>query len=217
MPTFGGPAIDHEAVAQAFTLALCRKHFFDFGNEGFDLGERRRDQFSRHVAFVREIDARLDQCRGLDDLGAPVAGAIAEQALQLTQCLSALTVGVGGDEVVQTFGLGEIELAVLERTAGEFAGLRRPDLVEGGERGKQCGQHGAPAMDVKFRDVLASRAGGMRKPKHHRIVNRLPAGVAEQSASGDARRGHLAGQRGQDGTSLRSGHANDGDRAWRPA
>jgi hypothetical protein len=121
------------------------------------------------------------------------------------------------DEIVETFGLGEIELAVLERAAGEFPGLRRPDLVEGGERGKQRGQHGAPAVDVKFHNVLAGRAGRMRKPKHHRIIDRLPAGVAEQSAGGDARRGRLAGQRGQDGTGLWSGHANDGDRARRPA
>ena len=61
---------------------------------------------------------------------APVARAIAEQAFQLTQRLAALPVGVGVDEIVETFGLGEIELAVLERAAGEFAGLRRPDLVE---------------------------------------------------------------------------------------
>ena len=50
---------------------------------------------------------------------------IAEQALQLTQRLAALPIGVGVNEIVETFGLGEIELAVLEGAAGEFAGLGR--------------------------------------------------------------------------------------------
>ena len=30
-------------------------------------------------------------------------------------------------------------------------------------------------MDVKFRDIFAGCAGRPRKPKHHRIVDRLPA------------------------------------------
>ena len=41
-------------------------------------------------------------------------------------------------------------------------------------------QHRAAAMDVKFGDVLAGRAGRPRKPQHHRIVDRLPAAVAQQ-------------------------------------
>ena len=37
----------------------------------------------------------------------------------MPQCLTALTIGVGMNQIVETFGFGEIELAVLERTAGE--------------------------------------------------------------------------------------------------
>ena len=54
---------------------------------------------------------------GLDDLRAPVARTVAEQTFQLTQRLAALAVGVGVDEIVETFGFGEIELAV-SRTRG---------------------------------------------------------------------------------------------------
>ena len=121
---------DHQPVAQPFTSPLCRKHFFDFRKQRFDLRQRRRDQFGRHVAFVGEIDPGFDQRRGLDDLRAPVARAVAEQALQLTQRLAALPVGVGMDQIVETFGLGEIELAVLERAAGEFAGLGGAHIFE---------------------------------------------------------------------------------------
>jgi len=37
----------------------------------------------------------------------------------------ALPVGVGMDEVVQTFGFRQVELAILECTAGEFAWFSR--------------------------------------------------------------------------------------------
>ena len=63
--------------------------------------------------------------RRLDDPRPPVARLVAEQAFQLTQRLAALPIGVGMNEIVETFGFGEIELAVLERAAGEFAGLGR--------------------------------------------------------------------------------------------
>ena len=56
---------------------------------------------------------------------APVARLVAEQTLQLTQRLAALPVGVGVNQIVETFGLGQIELAVLERAAGELARLGR--------------------------------------------------------------------------------------------
>ena len=47
---------------------------------------------------------------------------VAEQAFQLAQRLAALPVGVGVNEIVEAFGLGQIELAVLERAAGKLAG-----------------------------------------------------------------------------------------------
>ena len=53
---------------------------------------------------------------------------VAEQAFQLPQRLAALPVGVGMDEIVEAFGLGQIELAVLERAPGEFAGLGRAQI-----------------------------------------------------------------------------------------
>ena len=37
-------------------------------------------------------------------------------------------------------------------------------------------------MDMKFRDVLAGRAGRPWKPQHHRIVDRLPLGDPASSA-----------------------------------
>ena len=94
------------------------------------MAQRRRDQLAGHVAFVGEIDAGFDQGRRFDDLRAPVARLVAKHTLQLPQCLAALPVGVGMNQIVETFGLGEIELAILERAAGKLARLGGAHILE---------------------------------------------------------------------------------------
>ena len=106
-------------------MSLCRKDFCNFVVQRFDRFYGRRPQFRGHIAFIGKIDAGLDQRRRLDDALAPVACAIAEQALQLPQRLAALAIRVGVNEIVEALGLGEIELAVLERAARELARLSR--------------------------------------------------------------------------------------------
>ena len=44
LPTFGDRYRDHQAVAQPFTLSLCRKDFFNFLQQRFDFCDRRRNQ-----------------------------------------------------------------------------------------------------------------------------------------------------------------------------
>jgi hypothetical protein len=75
---------DHQTLAQPFTSALCRQHFLDLSEQCLDFRKRRRDQFRRHAGFVGEIDAGFNQCRGFNDLRAPVARFVAEQTFQLT-------------------------------------------------------------------------------------------------------------------------------------
>ena len=55
---------------------------------------------------------------------APCVRARAEQSLHLPQRLAPLHFRLGVDEIGDAFGGGQIELAVLERAPGEFAGLR---------------------------------------------------------------------------------------------
>ncbi len=104
--------------------------------------------------------------------------------MQLPQRLAALPIGVGVDEIVEAFGFGEIELAVLEGAAGEFAGLGGAHILERRQRGEQRGQHRAAAMDVEFGDVFAGGAGGARKPEHHGIVDRPLAWSGQQGPRG---------------------------------
>ena len=64
----------------------------------------------------------------------PVARMVAEQAFELTQRLAPLAIGVGVNEIVEAFGFGEIELAVLQGTARELAGLGRTQIFYSRER-----------------------------------------------------------------------------------
>ena len=116
---------DDETIAKPLAPPLPRQDFLDLGQQRFDLRQRRRDQFRRHVALVRKINSGFDQGRRFDDPRAPIARSVAKQSLQLAQRLAPLPIGVGMDEIVETFGLGQIELAVLESAPGKFAGLGR--------------------------------------------------------------------------------------------
>ena len=91
------------------------------------------------------------------------------------------------------------------------------NIFESGQRREQSRQHRASAMDVKFRDVFAGRAGRTRKPQHHRIVDRPLADIPKQRAGGHSRRRQFAGQRRHDLSGLRTRDAHHGNRARRPA
>jgi hypothetical protein len=130
------------------------------------------DQFRGHVAFIGEIDASLNQRRRLDNLRTPVTNSVSEHTFQVTQCLAALPVRFGTNQIIKTLGFGEIQLAILERAAGKLPGLGGAYILESRERREQRRQHSTASMDVKFRDILSGRARGSREPKDHRIVDR---------------------------------------------
>ena len=188
---------NNKSIAQAFALALRSKDFFDLAQQRPDLRQRRRDQFGRDIALVGKIDAGFDQRGSLDDPRAPIARSVAEHALQLTQRLAALPVGVGMDQIVEAFGFGEIELAVFESAAGKFARLGRPHIFKSRQRREQRSEHRASAMNMKLGDVFAGRAGRSRKPQHHRVIDRPLAYIVQQRAGGRPRRRHFSGERGQ--------------------
>jgi hypothetical protein len=142
---------------------------------------------------------------------------VAEQSLELAQRLTALTVGVGVDEIVEAFGFGEVELAVFERAPGKFAGLGGANMVEPRQRREQRGQHRPAAMDVKLGDILAGRTGRARKPQHHCIVDRLLADIPKQDPGRHPRGRDLAAKGGQHRAGLRTRDPHHGDGARRPA
>ena len=205
---------DHQPLAQPLTLALPGKDVLDFTEQRCDLGNRRRDQLRRHIALVGEINSGFDQGAGFDDLPPPISRPIAEHTLQLAQRLAALPIGVGTNQIVETFGLGEIELAILERAAGELARLRRAHILDCRERREQRCDHGAPAMDVKLGDVFPGRARWLRKPQHDRIVDRLLTSVVQQRPRRPPWDGNFAREQCERAACLRPGYPYHGDRAW---
>lgn len=208
---------NHEAVAEAFRMSLCRKDFCNFIVQRLDRLDRRRHQFRGHIALVRKIDAGFDQGRGFDDALAPVARAIAEQALQLAERLAALAIGVGVNEIVEAFGFGEVELAVLERPPRELAGLGRARIRNLRNSGEERRQYRAATMDMEFGDVLT---GGACLPGNQSTTASSSGWFALSRSSrmaGLSRRRALACERRQRQSGLRPGHAHHRDRAWRTA
>jgi len=127
---------DHQALAQPLTPRGIGQRFGDLGLQGGCDAERLRRDIARHISLVGKIDAGFGQRLRLDQSAAPTFGAIAEQALQLAERLAALRIGVGIDQIGKTLDRGEVELAVLERAAGELAGqcMRNPSMRESAEQ-----------------------------------------------------------------------------------
>jgi hypothetical protein len=137
--------------------------------------------------------------------------------LKLTQRLAPLPVGVGVNQIVEGFGFGEIELAVLKCAAGEFARLRRPDMFKLRERGEQRRLHRTAAVNVKLGYVFSGRACGSRKPEHDRIIDPLPFPITQQGSHCHPGLRHPARQGLKRRPGLRTRHPNDRNRARRPA
>ena len=137
---------------------------------------------------------RKNQCRASISAKASMIRArqsralIAEQALQLAQRLTALRVGLGIDQIGETFRLREVELAVLESAAREFAGFRRRGTFDPAERAEHRSNHRAAAVQMELGDVFAGLAVRAGKPQRQRLVERLAAVRIAHSAR-DARRG----------------------------
>ena len=86
--------------------------------------------FLRNVVLVGEVDAGFDQRQRLDQPLAPGLRARAEHALEMLERLPALRFGLGRHQIGEAFDRGQIHAAVLERAAGELAGLGVPKAVE---------------------------------------------------------------------------------------
>ena len=110
----------------------------------------------------------------------------------MPQRLTALTISLGVNQIVETFRFGEIELAVVERAACELTRLRRTQAVDGTERIEHRCDHRAAAMNMKFRDVFPGGAGRRRKPQRHRFVERTALKIPQGRKLGETRRGQFS-------------------------
>ena len=135
--------------------------------------------------FVGKVDLGLDQSRRFDQLAPPALIDGAQSASALAERLAALALGLGVHEVGKAFGFGQVELAVLEGAAGEFAGLRQAERRAGCRAASITRRdHRRAAMDVEFGHVFAgeavrgreTRAPGRRRAKARCADRRTPRG-----------------------------------------
>ena len=153
------------------------------------------EQIVRHVGLVGKVDAGFDQRQRLDEFLPPGLGAVTQRAGHLPIGLPALALGFRHYQIGEAFDGGEIELAVLEGAAGEFAGLGGAQILEAGEGGQRRRDHRAAAVQLQFGRVLAGLAVRSGEPQRQRLVDHL-AGcrIADAGKGRLARRGDFAGE-----------------------
>ena len=137
--------------------------------------------------------------------------------LQLPQRLAALAIRVGVNEIVEALGLGEIELAVLERAARELARLGRARIRNSEIAARSAASTARPPWTWNSATSSPVAARRPRKPEHDRVVDRLAGTVPKQPAAGLPRRRQLACERHQHQAGLRTRDTHHGDRARRTA
>ncbi len=80
---------------------------------------------------------------------------------------------LGIDEVGEPFDFGQVELAVLEGTARELAGLGEPCAGTRQHRVDDTPDHRAASMHVKLGHVFAGEASRALEPEHKAAVEKL--------------------------------------------
>ena len=126
----------------------------------------------------------------------------------------ALRFGLGLDQVGETFGFGQVDPAVLESAAGEFAGFGQAQALDRGQRTEDGIDHGPAAMALKFHAIFAGRTRRTVEPEDQCSSSKSPelrmTKIAHRSGPG-------LGQRSRDQRScfMRFGPADANDRDCR--
>ena len=161
---------------------------------GFELddlpGDARADAVGQ--VLVGKIDRGFEMGQRAQAERAPVLVEPVQCALHLRQRLAPLLSGFGGDQVGDALGRGEVELAVLEGAAGEFAGLGEAAEAELGEGIEQGAHHGATAVAVQLDHGLAGLGVRRLEPHDQAAVDLLAAQRIDQGPHHPPR--HRAGR-----------------------
>ncbi len=149
---------------------------------------------------------------------APAVVKPAERSLELSQRLAALRRRLRRHQIGDGLRRRQIELAVLEGAARELSRLGKAQSRHGKERRGRRFQHGAAAMEVELRHILAGGAGRRRKEEREPVIDGFArARVAKARPARAPRRRHGAGERTKRLAGGRARHADDreGGSPWR--
>ena len=203
---------DVDAVAQSFAAMPVGQVTLDFGDQRFGFARDAILDF-RGKVLVRKIDCRLEVREDAGQTIAPATINLTQLAAELPHCLAALSLGLGRGEIGDCLGLQQIELAVEEGAAGEFAGLREPQ-PEPGERLHDGSEHGAAAVQMEFRHILAGRTPRRREPQDEPVIEHVSAlRIDEAPPLRDPRRRQAARKQRHRPAGIRPREAQDRDRS----
>ncbi len=207
-----------QSIPDPFSARRPDQRFEYFAAQLLRSIEGGRDQVLRNVAFIREINPCLDQRLGLYELPAPAFRVFAQNSSHLAKCLPALGFGIRAYQVGQPLHRGQIELAVLERPAGELAGLGRSQPLDMLQRSKHCSNYCPPAVNLEFRSVLPGLAVRTGKPECQRLVDQFAGGrIAHPGQRRLARFGDSPDQGLERSARPRARYPDHRDRRRRPA
>jgi hypothetical protein len=186
------------------------------GDEALDFGADLAPRREADV-FVGEIDLDFEMRANRYDLGAKLGDARGKCARELLYRDRQCAVAARGDNIGDGLGLGEIDLAVQKRAAGEF-----PRLGYAGAR-VECERHDAANNEwtpvaLDFGYILARQAGRTAHHDRERAIDASAAcgidDVAQAHRSGRKfGRMHGAEDRVEDFQCARTGQADDRDGA----
>ena len=161
-----------------------------------------------------KVDGRFEMRQHAQQPGRPAAIDRAEAAVELAQGLSALRLGLGGDEIGDGLGLREVEPAVEKGAAGDLLGSAsrnpiRPNTAITARRGRR---RGSP-WTWNSGDILAGGAVRRWKPQRQAVVDVLAGlGVREPRMPRLARPRQASGKRTQRLPGPRPAQPDDRDR-----
>lgn len=182
---------DVDAVAQTLAPLSFPRLCPHVGHQGADLTQHVVGQIVAD-AFVGEIDDRLGQGQGTNQILTPALDQSGQTAIQLLQRLTALSGGFGIDQIGDGLGPGQIELVIEKGPAGKLARFRRAQTQFQQGLGQGSGD-GASAMQMQFHHLFTGEAVGGGEIQRQTVVDILAA-MAHPHPGRQTGLGPLAGQ-----------------------
>ena len=147
--------------------------FVQFVAEGRHVGHGGAEDVVGHAVVLGKVEGRLDVRGGSNERVSPSLVPSPERTAGLRERLATLRRRLRVEKVRETLSLGEVELIVVERAPGEFAGLGGADDGGGAGRGRGGGTRrtgrGGGAL-------VAATRGGRRRER----ASRMPRTTASE-------------------------------------
>ena len=164
------------------------------------------------IGFVLMIDHRLDLRGNRQRALPPPIDQPTKSAFGKPHRLAPLSLGLGGKQIGEPLGLGQIDPAIGKGTPRELSRLGRSESVEPLKTSQDCRNHRAPAMQMELGHIFARYRARARQPEDQRTIEQaLIVGIAQSGDPCHPRRGEGTRERGERYAGLRPADPHDCD------